>query len=129
MQIVESIGAAWQELRSALGDSWRRATLRDGTWEARIAEGWPVVRVFIGDRWWDLRLKSASWSGGRRAAYEKLASGEAGGELWVYRAQAEDPTQHFEIMCRMVVWMPRERVENAHGPQDALRTGRISSMM
>ena len=71
MQIVESTGAAWQELGTAPGDSWRRARLRDGTWEARVAEGRPVVRVLIGDRWWDLRLKSASWYGGKRAAYEK----------------------------------------------------------
>lgn len=126
MQIVESTGAAWQELGTAPGDSWRRARLRDGTWEARVAEGRPVVRVLIGDRWWDLRLKSASWYGGKRAAYEKLASGEAGGELWVYRMPAKDPTQHFEITCRMVVWLSRERMENAHGLQDALRTGRIS---
>jgi hypothetical protein len=120
MRIVDLVGAAWRELCTALGDSWRRAALRDGTWEARIAEGQPVVRVLISDRWWDLRLKSASWFGGKKAAYEKLASGEAGGELSVYRMPKEDPTQHFEIMCRMVVWLPRERMEK-------LRTGRVSS--
>ena len=89
-----------------------------------------MVRVLIGDRRWDLRLKSASWYGGQRAAYEKLASGKVAGELSVYRVPAKDPTQHFDIMCHMVVWMPRERVEkNAQGPQDALRMGRVSSMM
>jgi hypothetical protein len=120
MQVVESIGAAWRDLRTALGGSWRRAAPRDGTWQARIAEGRPVVRVLIRDRWWDLRLRSAAWTGGQRAAYEKLASGKAAGELSVYRVPTEDSTQHFEIMCRMVVWLPRERMENTQGPQHAL---------
>lgn len=121
MPVVESIGTAWRDLRTALGGSWRRATLREGTWEARIAENRPVVRVLIRDRWWDLRLKSAAWTGGQRAAYEKLASGEAAGDLSVYRVPTEDPNQQFEIMCRMVVWLPRERIKNMQKPQDAVR--------
>jgi len=129
MQVVESIGAAWRDLRTALGGSWRRATLGDGAWEARIQEGRPVVRVLIRERWWDLRLKSAAWTGGQRAAYEKLAFGEAAGELLVYRVPTEDPSQRFEIMCRMVVWLPRERMRNTEEPHDAFRIGRVGSLM
>ncbi len=80
-----------------------------------------MIHVLIKDRWWDLRLKSAAWTGGQRAAYEKLASGQAAGELSVYRVPTEDTTERFEIMCRMVVWLPRERTKNSEEPQDALR--------
>ena len=88
-----------------------------------------MVRVLIRDRWWDLRLKSAAWTGGQRAAYEKLAFGKAAGELSVYRVLTADPTERFEIMCRMVVWLPRERMENTQEPRDASLTSRVSAMM
>jgi hypothetical protein len=125
---VESAGVAWEELRAALEESWIHAATRFGVWEARIAEGQPVVRVLIRDHWWELHLKSAAWSGGQRAAYEKIASGAAAGELSFYRVPTDDtqfwnrgdPNAQSEIMCRMVAWLPREQMEDAQRPQDAL---------
>jgi hypothetical protein len=129
MAVVEPIEATLQELHAALDESWIHATPRDGVWEARIKEGQPVVRVLIRDRWWELRLKSADWSCGQRTAYEKIESGAAAGELFIYRAPTNDtqlrnrsnghPNAQYEIMCRMVAWLPREHVDDAKGPQGA----------
>jgi hypothetical protein len=84
-------------------------------------EGQPVIRARIGERWWELGLNSG-WSKGQRAAYEQVASGVAAGELSLYRVP-RDETRHgnvggdsianSEIMCRMVAWLPRERIEAA----------------
>lgn len=81
MSVVEPAGSSvvWQNLREMLVESWNQT--RDGEWEARIANGQAVVRLLISGRWWNLRLKSAAWTGGQKAAYEKIASGEAAGEL------------------------------------------------
>jgi hypothetical protein len=125
MAVVEPIGAAWQELHAELGESCIHATPRDGIWEAKIKEGRPVVRVLIRDRWWELRLKSADGAAGRRAAYDKIESGAAAGELFIYRVPTDNrqprnrsdgyPNTPCEIMCRMVAWLPRERVGDVKG--------------
>ena len=116
MAVVEPIEAAWHELRTAPDELWIHATPGDGVWEARIAQGRPVIRVRIRDRCWELGLFGA-WSGGRKAAYKKIASGEATGELFLYRVP-RDETQHgngsasdlraySKIMCRIVAWLPQ----------------------
>jgi hypothetical protein len=129
MAVVEPIGAAWQDLRSALEESCVHATPDDEVWQARIAEGQPMVRVLIRDRWWELRLKSAGWTGGKRAAYERVASGAAAGELFIYRVPMENtqlgnrsdlnPNTHSKTICRIVAWLPRKKVEDAKEPQGA----------
>jgi hypothetical protein len=125
MPVLEPGESGWQELRMALGESWLPAKLRDGTWEARVVDGQPVIRARIAERWWELGLNSA-WSAGQRAAYEKVASGAAAGELSLYRVP-RDGTRHgnagspySEIMCRMVVWLPREPIEAAAGVPETL---------
>ena len=132
MTAVEPIGPASQELPYALEELWIRATPRDGVWEAGITEGGhPVVRLRIRERWWELHLKTAAWSGGRRAAYEAVASGAAAGELFIYRAPKKDtqlrnrpdgrPTERSEIMCRIVAWLPHMQLADAQEQQDASR--------
>jgi hypothetical protein len=125
MAVLEPGESGWRELCMALGESWLPAKLRDGTWEARVVEGQPVIRARIGERWWELGLNSY-WSPGQRAAYEKVAFGAAAGELSLYRAP-RDGTRHgnagspySEIMCRMVAWLPRERIEAAAGLPETL---------
>ena len=118
MAVVDPVGATWQELRGALGESWPHALPHMGAWQARVATGQPVVGVLIGDRWWELRLKGA-WSGGQRAAFEAIASGAAAGELFFHHGPSGgDPGAHSEMMCRMVAWLPREPTEDADTPQD-----------
>ena len=89
-----------------------------------------MVRVFLRDSWWELRLKG-SWFGGQRAAYEKIASGAAPGELFFYGVPTDDtypgnsrpernPNAHSKIKCRLVAWLPREQMADAKRPQDPL---------
>jgi hypothetical protein len=113
--IVEPDGAAWDELRPTLQESRSRLIPRDEFWEASITDGQPVVRILVRHRWCELRLQSVTWSSGKRVAYESVASGEAGGELFLFRVPAGD-----KIMCRMVAWLPRNQVEDANRPQAAL---------
>jgi len=120
MAIVEPVGATWQELRELLGESWTHALLHVAGWQARVAGGQPVVRVLIRERWWELRLQR-TWSGGQRAAFEAIASGAASGDLFFRRGPScSDPNAPAGIMCRMVAWLPRERMEDASTPQDWL---------
>jgi hypothetical protein len=128
MAVMEPIGAAWQDLRAALKESCLHATPHGEVWQAKMAEGQPVVRVLITGRWWELRLKSAAaWTGGKRAAYETVASGAAAGELFLYRAPIEDAqpgnrsdrnaNTRSKIICRIVAWLPRKKVVYAKEPQ------------
>jgi hypothetical protein len=67
--------------------------------------------------------------GRKKAAYEKVASGAAAGELFIYRAPIEDtqlgnrsdrnPNTYSKIICRIVAWLPRKKVEDAKKPQGA----------
>jgi hypothetical protein len=129
MAVMEPIGAAWRDLRAVLEESCVHATPHGEVWQARIAEGQPVVRVLIRDRWWELRLKSAGWTGGKKAAYERVAFGAAAGELFIHRAPIEDtqlgnrsdrnPDTHSRIICKIVAWLPRKKVEDSKEPQSA----------
>lgn len=129
MTVVEPSGPRWHELRAALEESSIQAPHHDRVWEARIADGQPLVRVLIKDRWWELRLKG-SWCGGQRAAFEKIASGAAPGELFFYPVPTDDtqignssgghPNPHSKIKCRLVAWLPRMRSGDAETPPDAL---------
>jgi hypothetical protein len=120
-------------LRAALEESWILAHPQEAVWEARIVEGQPAIRVLIGEWWWGLRLKSA-WSGGPGAAYEKIASGVAAGELFFDYVPTDaarlgdgfggDPDSHSEIMCWMVAWLPREQMEGAKTPRDEPPVGK-----
>jgi hypothetical protein len=74
----------------------------------------PVVRVLIGDWWREIRLRRGAWSGGQEAAYEKIVTGAANGELFF--PLPTDDAQPGKIMCRVVAWLPRERMEDE--PQD-----------
>jgi hypothetical protein len=128
MTVAEPSGAAWEELRAALKEFWIHPTRLDRVWEARIAEGQPVVRVLLKDSWWELRLKG-SWCGGQRAAYEKIASGAAPGELFFCGVPVDntqlgncsdrDPHPDSIIKCRLVAWLPREQIAVAKTPPDA----------
>jgi hypothetical protein len=127
--VLKPIETLWRELGAAWGESWRPVTLREGTWEARLVEGKPRVRLRITERWWDLNLNGA-WSRGQKAVYDKVASGAAAGELFLYRVPRDEPQNGngsgggpsacSDIMCRMVAWLPRERIEDAKKPQEAL---------
>jgi hypothetical protein len=68
-----------------------------------------------------LRLKTAAWGAAQRTAYEKIASGEAPGELLFYRKPTGDFNPQSGIMCRIVAWLPRDRMDGARGSPDALR--------
>lgn len=129
MAVAEPVGAAWEELRATLEESWIHVAPCDGVWEAEIVEGHPVVRVLIGDRQWELRLKRAACcNGGKKLAYEEISSGAATGELFLDRVPTADPkigngsgcdpNAHSEIMCRIVAWLPRGPMQKA--PQGAL---------
>jgi hypothetical protein len=126
--VIEPVGAEWQELRAALEGSWIHAVARDGVWEARIAEGQPAVRVLVRDRWLELRLKYGTRSGGGEAAYQRIASGAAHGQLFFPCTPTADTEfgngsgdiskAHSEIKCRILAWLPREQTD-AMRPQDA----------
>lgn len=119
MTVAKPIGATWQELLSALDTTGDGVAPRDSHWEARLAEGRPVLRVLRGGRWWEMSLKSGVWDGTRRNAYEKIACGEARGELFLMRAASGAGRQ---VACRIVAWLPHEPEDGA--PQDAPgRTG------
>jgi hypothetical protein len=113
-----------QKLRTALEERCVPAIRFESLWDARLAEGQPVVRLLLGDQWWEVRLKHGAWRSGQSAAYEKIASGKAYGELFFFAprtgaAQRSDgDPAHGEIKCRVVAWLPREQME---GPlRDAL---------
>jgi hypothetical protein len=103
-----------------LENSWNQAAPCAEVWEAKIVEGRPIVRMLIGHQWWELHLHNAHWSRGRRAAFESVASGVAGGELFLYRVPADDRYAHSKIRCRIVAWLPRKQVTDTKESQDTL---------
>jgi hypothetical protein len=120
MPVAEPFGAEWPEWRAALEEAWIHAAPDDFVWKATIAQGQPTVRVFIKGRWWELRLKKGAWHGGKKAAYEMVASGVAAGELIFCRPPAAakhrgnrvegESGEKIDILCRMVAWLPRARM-------------------
>jgi len=124
MTVAGPVGAAWRELGSVL-ESCTGPGPCHRKWEARLADGQPALRIRIGRRWWEGRLRSSAWSGARRAVFEKVASGAARGELFLFRAPSVNGTEgdldtQGQIMCRIVAWVRRGGmggIEDA--PQDA----------
>jgi hypothetical protein len=128
MPVMDPVGASRREFCLALKEPGIHVAPGDGAWEGKIAKGRPVVRVLIKDRWWELRLKPArSWK--HRAAYEKIASGAAAAELFIYYVPVDDAQPenaargdsggYPRIMCRMVVCPSGEQVEDAEKPHGA----------
>jgi len=123
--VEEPIGCTLPELRVAAAESGMHSITRNGSWDAQIAEGRPVLRVLVANRWCELHLKDAAWRAGQRTAFEKIASGEAAGELLFYGAPTDgarrnrphgDPHPHAEYVCRIVAWLPREQAGDAGRP-------------
>lgn len=135
MPVAEPIGATWQELGKALEEAWSQATplsIDQGACELTTAGGQHIVRVFIGNRWWTLRLEDYSWSSGRKAAFERIAFGQArAGEFLLYArplCEGRDPNRPgggpraYEVECKTVAWIPRGQLRN---PVEWQRTVRV----
>ena len=124
MRVEDSVGAPWLQFGAALEEAWVQATpllIAGREWRLTIAEGHPLVRVLIGDRRWLLLLHCDRWSRGRKIAAERIAGGEAvAKELRLYRRPElgrrqdncpnSDQMLSYEIVCRMVAWLPRKSV-------------------
>lgn len=127
MVVAEPIRAEWEQFRLALEETWRRSAplfLTAQAWQLTTVGGRHVARVFVGNQWWALRLDDSQWSGGRRAAYEKIAASQAATpEFLVFRRPTYEkgmryrPSRElrpYEIACKAVAWLPREQPDQAN---------------
>jgi len=135
MSVGEPIGVQPEEFSVVLERARSPAApllLPDRAWELTTTEGHPIARVWIGSRWWELPLHCAHWSHGRKAAYQRIASGEAlSGELLVYGSPASDaqvqdrPNRDRRsppgILCKAMAWLPREPQRDLVRQRSALR--------
>jgi hypothetical protein len=81
------------------------------SWSCAILGDRPQVSVRIADRRYVLRLKGGPRFRRQLNAYRAIVSGEAApGELALYRA-----VDGKELLCKMVVWLPRGEAPKAEG--------------
>jgi len=135
MMFAESVGAGEREFNAAVEQACSRTTpllLPNQAWNATLVEGQPLMRVYIEDRWWVMRINSGGWSDAQRAAYQRLSSGEGiAGELRIYRRPASDDFVQDRpnsdqlplsgVVCRTIVWLPREQQREIVRRKAALR--------
>ena len=114
MAVAEPVGAEWREFNAVFSEALGQATLlpvpNEG-WQLTMADGQPLAHVSIRHRWWALRLRSSGWSRGRKAVYERIASGEAlAGEFLLFRRRIvkEFTEQAFDLFCKTAVWLPSD---------------------
>ena len=119
LTVAESAGDQWREFRAALDAALgqnQEILIHDPEWKLTDEKGQPAISVSIGDRWWTLWLRSAKWPKGRRAAFARIASGDAiPGELSLSNRLSIDSHVPAGVVCRTVVWLPRELSADASG--------------